>query len=66
MPKQWEVWICRDGREMTVTEMTDAHINYSIAMIMRSQNRPKWRHHWLPRLVGEIERRMKENGEQYF
>ncbi len=47
-----EKWHCRDGRRLSVYQMTDSHICNCVAMIRRS--RGLWRAYWLPRLEAEL------------
>lgn len=47
------IWICKDGRQMHLCEMTDSHLLNCANKIMRS--RSGWRLKWLPRIVLEIQ-----------
>lgn len=48
------IWVCRDGREMLISEMDDRHLANAIAMILRHT---KWRRRYLIRLEMEVLRR---------
>lgn len=43
------VWVCRDGRKLLVSQMTDGHIANPIAKIRRDN----WRTEYLERLLIE-------------
>lgn len=46
------IWRCKDGRTLTVAQMTTTHIIHSIRMIQRCSG---WRRDYLPRLELELE-----------
>jgi hypothetical protein len=46
------VWICRDGRRLLVSEMSDSHLVNAINMILRNR---RWRRRYLDRLLLETE-----------
>ena len=52
------VWVCKDGTEMRIEDMTTRHIINCIAMIQRSirSNKP-WRINYLPILKEELNNR---------
>lgn len=45
------MWLCRDGRQMRVSEMADGHLENAIAMVERSK--VGWRMQYLPRMYLE-------------
>lgn len=49
---QDRIWVTRDGRSMTVSQMETRHIVNSINMIRRKK---RWRRVFLPRLELELE-----------
>jgi hypothetical protein len=46
------LWMCRDGRVLRVSQMTDSHLRNAIRMI---EARRTWRREYLSRLYLEIE-----------
>lgn len=44
------LWVTKDGRELLVGDMSDSHLEHSIAKILRSKN---WRRSFLDRLILE-------------
>lgn len=57
------VWVCQDGRRMTVVQMDDAHLANAIAAIERSKT--GWRYRWLPRLYLERGIRRLKHGKRH-
>jgi hypothetical protein len=54
------VWVCRDGRRILVSYMTDSHLHNCMAMILRRRN---WRREYIDRLLLEVEiRRILKGG----
>lgn len=49
---QDRIWICRDGRQVPVRQMSRQHVLNAIAMIQRS--RRGWRREYLERLLLEL------------
>lgn len=46
------VWVCKDGRQLLVSQMETSHIEKCIAKILRS--RKGWRRNFLERLQIEL------------
>ena len=52
------IWVCKDGREIQIKDMSTTHIINSIAMIQRSiRNGQPWRTEYLPLLQEELDNR---------
>lgn len=45
------IWICRDGRKVLVSQMSDRHLDNAIALVLRSSG---WRREYLDRLELEL------------
>jgi hypothetical protein len=45
------IWVCRDGRQVLVSQMADSHLANCIALILRKR---KWRREYLDRLQLEL------------
>jgi len=45
------VWLCKDGREVLVSRMSDDHLRNAIALVLRTG----WRLEYLPRLLLEVD-----------
>lgn len=45
-----KVWLCKDGRFIAISEMTDRHLANTIALIQRNNG---WRRDYLERLLLE-------------
>jgi hypothetical protein len=53
------IWTTRDGREIPICEMTDAHLANCISMILRSEVGDGMYSEFLDMMVDEAERRKK-------
>lgn len=52
------IWVCKDGTEIPLSEMTTSHLNNCVAMIKRSVKFNKtWRVDALPYLYEELSKR---------
>jgi hypothetical protein len=54
------VWLCRDGRQLLVSQMDERHIVNCINKIQRHW--PRWRAEYLPRLEIELVVRQIKRG----
>lgn len=54
------LWLTKDGELLFISQMTDSHLQYSIAKILREDN---WRKHWMDKLLNELKRRKDKERE---
>lgn len=40
---QDEIWVCQDGRQMKVGEMTEAHVRSALRLVLRNARRSRQR-----------------------
>jgi len=52
-----KMWLCKDGRLLSISEMSDSHLHNSIELIRR---RNGWRMDYLPRM--ELEQQIRAMG----
>jgi hypothetical protein len=55
------LWRCKDGRVVTLGEMTESHLLHCIARIFTSPN--NWRGSYMPHLLAELELR-RQNADR--